>query len=288
VPFAVGSSTQQGWPYSQQQHNPPEIRLQNMSEEELVSASSLSTHASLEPWSPEGHRYVGIPGAHDVLYGPATDEPYMSYPPSVSVMSIESPSPQPQGIHTPSSTRSPSFAQIPLPPSPRTSQGSIPYGPDQDTPRVPQTTFNSAYQPSQSYTLTGAGTLSQKVSASKRKRNDHGRREPTHSPSVSGDYVMVPSFSKTATNAKRMDTKTSRISAVPSPVFYHEQYPPPDEKRPRKSNEFILRKTSMGRKSGGRSLGMHLAPEKAAKAKELRGDGACWICCLQRDSVSHP
>jgi hypothetical protein len=210
----------------------------------------------------------------------------MSYPASVSVMSLDSSSPQPQGIHTPSSTRSPSFAQLHLPPSPRTSLSSVTYGHDQDTPRIPQNAFNSAQQPSQSYVPIGVGTSSQPISASKRKRNDHAQRELTNSPSVSGDYVMVSSVSKTAANAKRMDTKPSKAPAASSAMFYHEHYPHPDEKRVRKANEFVPRKTSTGRKSGGRSLGMHLAPEKAAKAKELRGDGACWICCLQRDSVS--
>jgi len=31
---------------------------------------------------------------------------------------------------------------------------------------------------------------------------------------------------------------------------------------------------------------MHLPPDKAARAKQLRDEGSCWICCLQRDSCT--
>jgi hypothetical protein len=43
---------------------------------------------------------------------------------------------------------------------------------------------------------------------------------------------------------------------------------------------------------GGRQQGSHLSAVTARKAKDLRnGEGSCWPCCLQRDSVSgaaHP
>jgi hypothetical protein len=239
----------------------------------------------MEPWSPSGQPF-GIAGAHEILYGLATDhESYnISYPASISVISHESSSPQPQGIHTPSSTRSPSFTQLHLPASPRTSLNSVAYSQDQDTPRISQHIFGTAQPSNQPYSLSGVGPSSQHISVTKRKRNEYVHREPTHSPSVSGEYVMVESFSKTGANTKRIDTKPSKASAPD--MFYHEHYPRNEDKRPRKSNEFVARKTSNGRKSGGRSVGMHLAPEKAAKAKDLRSDGACWICCLQRDSVS--
>jgi hypothetical protein len=242
----------------------------------------------MEPWSPVRQPYGGPPGPHDVLLGPGADEPYVtSYPASVSVMSHSSSSPQPPGIHTPSSTRSPSFAQLHLPPSPRVSLGSVAYGQDQDTPRVQQNTFHPMQQISQSYSLAGVGSSSQQVSVMKRKRPDQAQREPTLSPfSVSGEYVMVEPVSKPIVNVKRVNTKSSKAPRQAPATFCHEHYPPVDEKRVRKTSEFVARKTSNGRKSGGRSLGMHLPPEKAAKAKELRGDGACWICCLQRDSVS--
>ncbi|KAK3080797.1 hypothetical protein LTS18_013006 [Coniosporium uncinatum] len=37
---------------------------------------------------------------------------------------------------------------------------------------------------------------------------------------------------------------------------------------------------------GGRALGSHLDPEKAAKTKAMREQGSCWLCCLQRDSCT--
>ena len=51
----------------------------------------------------------------------------------------------------------------------------------------------------------------------------------------------------------------------------------------RQSNE---RKIREGKRVGGRSVGMHLTTEVAARAKQLRDEGSCWICCFQRDSVS--
>lgn len=208
-----------------------------------------------------------------------------SYPASISVMSLESSSPQPQGLNTPSSPRSPSFGAVNLhSTSPQTtnvgSLGLTVFSPDQEqTPRLSQTRFNQA-----SYQLTGAGLASASQHVPKRKRNEQVQREPTHSPFSSGsEYVMVESSSKTAVNAKRMSSKSSKPPQ--SDVFYHEHFPPVEEKRSKRNTEYAVRKLSNGRKSGGRTLGMHLAPEKATKAKDLRIDGACWICCLQRDSV---
>jgi hypothetical protein len=277
---------QPSWAF-QERHNPPEIRFDNLPNEDPLSASSVSTHGSIEPWSPvAGHRFAGLPGTQDAPFAPATDEPYMnSYPASISVMSLESSSPQPQGLNTPSSTRSPSFAAVNLhSTSPQTTNvgsfGLPAFSPDQEqTPRLSQNNFNQV-----SYQLMGAGLRQSSQQVSKRKRGDQVQREPTHSPFSSGsEYVMVESSSKTALNAKRMSSKMSKTQQ--SDVFFHEHFPPTEEKRPKRSTEYAVRKSSNGRKSGGRSLGMHLAPEKATKAKDLRIDGACWICCLQRDSV---
>jgi hypothetical protein len=283
--YSAGAFGHPGWTYQGRQ-NPPEIRFDNLSNEDPLSASSVSTHTSLEPWSPV-NRFAGLPGVQDVPFAPATDEPYMnSYPASISVMSLESSSPQPQGLNTPSSTRSPSFAAVNLhSTSPQTTNGGSLALPafttdHEQTPRISQTSFNPV-----SYQLTGAGLGPSSPQASKKRRNSQARREPTHSPFSSGsEYVMVESNSKTALNAKRMNSKVSKTQQAE--VFFHEQFPQSEEKRPKRATEFAVRKPSNGRKSGGRTLGMHLAPEKATKAKDLRIDGACWICCLQRDSCT--
>ena len=286
--FASGNFGHPGWPSLQRQHR-PEIRFDSLPQDEPVSASSLSTQASLEPWSIVGQRYAGVAGSHDThLLGLAAEETYnTSYPASISVVSLESSSPHHPGINTPSSsTRSPSFAHTNLqqPTSPRTSDGgglgSHGYGRDQDhTPRLAQNSFNHAHQGSLSYNIQGLGSLSQQ--ATKRKRNDHAHREPTKSPFSSSEYVIVESNAKSPSKSKRMEPSPSV-----STIFVSEQYPPlTEDNKLRRSGGLGTRKSGNGRKSGGRSLGMHLAPEKAAKAKDLRSDGACWICCLQRDSV---
>jgi len=68
-------------------------------------------------------------------------------------------------------------------------------------------------------------------------------------------------------------------------TFISEQ-PSTDRNRRRPSDSMIRKSTKDGRQKGGRSLGMHLPAEKAARAKALREEGSCWICCLQRDSCT--
>lgn len=250
----------------------------------------------MEPWSPAAQRsgYSGLSASQDVLIGSTADtvyggEPYVtSYPVSVSAMSLDSSSPQPPGMNTPSSTRSPSLNEARLhSTSPRTADfsngSSRGYSQGQDqTPRPLQTSFNQTHHGSLTYDITGLGSSLQQ--ASKRKRNDH-TREPSKSPF--SDYVVLDSNSESAMNASRMDVKPSMGQT--STIFLHEQYPHVEDKKPKRAHDHthpIRKPSNAGRKSGGRTLGMHLDPEKAAKAKDLRNDGACWICCLQRDSVS--
>lgn len=250
------------------------------------------------PWSPVGQRFDGFNNTHDVIdtANEIAYEPYAtSYP--VSVMSIDSSSPQPPGMSTPSSTRSPSFAEARLhSTSPHSvgvgSFGSMGYMQDQDqTPRVPQHNFSQPMRSSLSYHLTGTGAGTSMGTSSqqtiKRKRNDHFQREPSRSPfssSSTSSYVLVDKPKSASKDKMLIDSKPS--IAQTSSFVIQQEYPQGDEKRPRKASECGVRKPSNGKKSGGRSLGMHLDAKKAAKAKDLRSDGACWICCLQRDSVS--
>ncbi|KAF2433321.1 hypothetical protein EJ08DRAFT_74714 [Tothia fuscella] len=284
--YASGNFGHSDWDFQEHQ-NPPEISFNTVRDEDPPSASSVLTHASMEPWSPmAGQRFAGLPGVtHDIAIGPAVDESYMnSYPASIS-MSLESSSPQPQGPNTPSSTRSPSFATMNLhSTSPHTNLGALSssrFNTDHDqTPRAPQNVFlRATHQTARPVAMKAPQPVP------KRKRNEQARREPTHSPFSSGsEYVIVEASPKTAANAKRMNTKLSK-DQQPA-VFFHESHPPAEEKRSRRTADYAIRKTSNGRKSGGRPLGSHLPSDKANKAKDLRIDGACWICCLQRDSCT--
>lgn len=69
-------------------------------------------------------------------------------------------------------------------------------------------------------------------------------------------------------------------------VFVQQHFPAKDSSNTRISTELVRRTSAGGTKRGGRAVGSHLSTEGAARAKRLREEGSCWLCCLQRDSCT--
>jgi hypothetical protein len=121
------------------------------------------------------------------------------------------------------------------------------------------------------------------------------RRDPSHSPM--SEYVLVekndaesaifvedhqpPQAKEKKTTFKTSRKSTSTRARPDSDPFVSEFH-----SARRQSND---KKARDAKRVGGRSVGMHLPTDVAARAKQLRDEGSCWICCFQRDSVSaHP
>jgi hypothetical protein len=254
--------------------------------EQPFSASSISTQASFQgPWSAVNHTRVQANAAHmnfnSTSAGQLQNDHYAGS--SYDGLSIDS-SPLAQGIRTPSSTRSPLFGQAQLSGSVGSCNSHIHVHDHQnETPRPLQTSF----LPTRETDLDFMGLNPQLHESKHRQRRRQVQREPTHSP-VS-DYVMVePENEPTRTPSYAGSTKAEPSTSAPrSPtIFVPEQYPPSADSAKQQSSHYVIRKTRDGKRAGGRSLGMHLPADKAARAKLLREEGSCWICCLQRDSVS--
>lgn len=194
-----------------------------------------------------------------------------------SVLSMDS-SPQARGIGTPNSERSPLFTAVNLSNS-LGSTNSQCHGHDHQhqMPRATQYAFHQQTQ-NLNVDMMGIGAQSQ----GNKRRRSHAQREP--SPSPVSDYVMVES-SDTASPSFMGSMKAEPSTSGPrSPItFVAEQFSSVSGKRP--STQGVIRKAREGKRAGGRSLGSHLPADKAARAKQLREEGSCWICCLQRDSV---
>lgn len=258
----------------------------SLGDQDLFSASSSSTQASFQqsPWSPVGHSRVPSIGItqHGMSFGPASALPisqdayHTSY--AGSVLSMDS-SPQARGIGTPNSERSPLFAVANLSSS-LGSTNSQCHGHDHQHPTPRATQYPFQQPPNLNVDMIGIGMGSQ--SQGNKRRRSQAPREPSHSP-VS-DYIMVESsdaVSPSFTWPMKVEPSTS---APRSPMtFVAEQFSSDSGKQP--SAQGVIRKARDGKRAGGRSLGSHLPADKAARAKQLREEGSCWICCLQRDSV---
>lgn len=69
-------------------------------------------------------------------------------------------------------------------------------------------------------------------------------------------------------------------------VFVQQHFPAKDSSNTRITTELVRRTPAGVTKRGGRAVGSHLSTEGAARAKKLREEGSCWLCCLQRDSCT--
>lgn len=284
APLSTPSNSDNVWNF--QEDLSPGVKTDNsLSDQELFPASSFSTQASFQqsPWSPVGHSRVpsiGITqhggmnfGSADAL--PISQDAYRtSY--AGSIISMDS-SPQARGIGTPNSERSPIFPAANLSSSPGSTSSQC-YGHDHlhQTPRAMQ----YAFQQTQNLNVDMIGIGAQPQGT--KHRRSQAPREPSHSP-VS-DYIMVESSDAVSTSFTSSMKVEPPTSAPRSPMtFVAEQFSPDSGKRP--STQGVIRKPREVKRPGGRSLGSHLPADKAARAKQLREEGSCWICCLQRDSV---
>jgi hypothetical protein len=275
------ASTDHGWPYQESSDLSPGIKTDHsLSDQDIFSASSFSTQASFQPpWSPVDHsRVPGIVTTQHMNFGSASagPVPHDDYRTSYagSIISMDS-SPQARGIRTPNSDRSPSFAPAHLSSSMGSTNSHQCQGHDHQhkTPRAMQNAFQQ--NPTLNVDVSGIGMGLQ----GNKRRRSQAPREPTHSP-VS-DYVMVESVDMSALSP----SYSGSMKVEPSMTFVTEQYPLSSDSGKQPSSQGVIRKTRDGKRAGGRSLGSHLPADKAARAKQLREEGSCWICCLQRDSV---
>jgi len=81
------------------------------------------------------------------------------------------------------------------------------------------------------------------------------------------------------------DNSISRLKQPQTPIFVQQHFPAKDSSNTRITTESV-RRTLGNTKRGGRAVGSHLSTEGAARAKKLREEGSCWLCCLQRDSCT--
>lgn len=297
VPEAGNFSSQQ-WINSQQIN----FKIEHTSEDELISPSSLSVQTSQDPWSPAGQpRFLGQARPHHVPWGPADSlgTGAGSYPPSAL---SPSPSPLIEGFRTPDSTKSPMFTNAHLYGSSAASSGgdsSQVYFQDfqQQTPMAPQVGFQHATYGNQYNDLAGI-TAPPQTQMLDQNAGHKLNREPTYSPIedfVVVDYndVLPTSMANphTTPTVKQPPHKVSKKSTSSKArhektVFIPEGYPLSADANRRRANELARQRHRDSKRAGGRSVGMHLNADSAARAKQLREEGSCWICCLQRDSVS--
>jgi hypothetical protein len=265
----------------------------SLSDHEIFPDSSFSTQASYQPpWSPvDQSRVPGIhvTAQHIDFESPSTfpisrDAYRHSY--ENSVLSMDS-SPQARGVGTPTSEMSPLLSPAHLSSSMGSTNSHMCQGHDHhhETPRAIQTRF----QQTQTLNLDVIGIGMGSQSQGNKRRRSQAPREPTHSP-VS-DYVMVESvdMSVSPSYSGSMKAEPSNSAPISPMTFVTEQYPLSSDSGKQPSTQGVIRKIrdSKGKRAGGRSLGSHLPADKAARAKQLREEGSCWICCLQRDSVCY-
>lgn len=276
-----------------------DIKYEATAEDELISPNTLPMqNFPGQPWSIEaGSRYPGQVLPHHAAFRPSTttstfDTSYPAYAHSV-LSSAQASSPLGEGLSTPSLNRSPMFSHV----APDSSAGSSNGGDAQrrnfysydQIPRQLRTSFAYANQQdiSPQHLLIDPTSMQQL------------HRDPSHSPL--SDFVMIEQSDVLPSNhiedhrycqskqkkavMKRPRVVTANNSRQESDNFVSE-YPsrtPGPIRRQSSSAAKIAKDNS--RRVGGRSPGMHLNEEAAARAKQLRDEGSCWICCFQRDSV---
>jgi hypothetical protein len=285
-----------GWPdehrYNFQYIPPPNNPRYGRTRRTPVSASSLATNGSIhEPWSPESHpRYNRIPSADVNMFGPASDnlEPYAS---SVhSHNSLDSPlfsfNPTPSPARSPIPAQAEPFKSLSLMSERQLSNCSSLSGvsPTDQTPRPRQTAFPHAEQSRRPFTATD-------VKPSPRLLTENTSQtisiDNTHSPT--SDFVLVDSATdiQSSPSPKPIKRKASEVEEAHEfeTVFIRHIFSP-DQDYSLNHEAHLARKRVNGNRVGGRATGSHLNAQSAARARELREKGSCWICCLQRDSVS--
>jgi len=292
-----GASQGGGWTYSGQTTLnliSPEIVL-----EEPPPTSSHGTQSSFEPWSYEGQRrYHGFARADAPVFGPHTD---FMHDIAVGNASWTS-SPKLNDIPTPSSTRSPSFPHATL---------------DQETLRPIASTTRPALhlqvdrkpRPNTIQVPRSSPIATQAVHSStptvlQRQRQSSFNLNLSQSPGADFVVVALPSqesSSQGAVESEAFKSEGIQVEHVTSPpispqakqdpsclIFGPQPFPVEDSCNNRVSSGLAQRKhsTGAGKRLGGRPIGSHLAPDKAARTKQMREEGSCWLCCLQRDSCT--
>jgi hypothetical protein len=270
-------------------------------EDDMISPSTLPHQASQPSWPLEDPtRYAGQALPHHVGWGPANNT-LNSLNPSYagSVLSHDS-SPPMDGLATPESAKSPMLSTANPNSSSVSSNGGdstrrAHYQDIQQTPRPFQTGFQPA---SMNHQHGMGGVTSLRTLMIDANVGQQVHREPTHSPS--SDYIMVElndALSTTYSDDRRTsqpqlkEKKPSQRGSkkLPSSKVRHEpdpfvpEFPMTTGSIRRQSGD---KKSRDGKRVGGRTVGMHLKTDVAARAKQLRDEGSCWICCFQRDSVS--
>lgn len=263
------------------------------------------------PWTSENpQRFTGQALPHHPAWGPAgtsasLNPNFGSYAPSVRSSGQES-SPLIDGMTTPeSSNRSPMFSTaVPHSSGPSSNGG--------DGHRRSINSFDQTHRGLQTSFPMQQGFVQQNqflsptnVSPQHLMIDTSGlhqlQREPTHSPF--SDFVMVDKLDAvpapyagrqqpTQPKPKRSAVKRSRVAPTNKTtgnaqkdmfVSEHPSHTPGPIRR--QSNTASKATKASKQRSGGRQPGMHLNDEAAARAKQLRDEGSCWICCFQRDSV---
>ena len=131
----------------------------------------------------------------------------------------------------------------------------------------------------------------------------HQSSSPDSEPSPSSpvtDFVFVQSPTQISSSQSHFEQQviTSQPEEEDSKTAFTSEIPMSHLKRPHNSilpansssdtriaTESVRRKLGTT-KRGGRAVGSHLSREGAARAKKLREEGSCWLCCLQRDSCT--
>ena len=289
-----GASQGGGWAYS----SPTTLNLisPDIVLEEPPSASSHTTGSSYEPpWSYEGQRrYHGFPRADAPVFGPHTD---FMHDITVGNASWAS-SPKINDIATPSSTRSPSFPhatldQDALRPTVSTTRPVL----NLQVDRKPR---SNNFQVPRSSPIAAQPVHSSTPTVSQKPYNFNLNL----SQSPGSDFVVVPfpsheSSSHGAVESETFKSEGIQVEHVTSPQISPQGKQDPsrlvfgpqiveDSSNIRVSSGLAQRKHSSvaGKRLGGRPIGSHLAPDKAARTKQMREEGSCWLCCLQRDSCT--
>jgi hypothetical protein len=216
------------------------------------------------------------PSPDPMMFPPATTIDY-----ATSVRSVTSMGSSPMFHPTPSPARSPMFSHpqptITLNENQHTSAITYPVTSQYDqTPRPPAAAFTSPVFASPIKDDFGGFDFV-----------DPNFQEPVHSP-LETEYVNIESQepgSFSSHNSGHTRKRKSRDADSEKTLRAYQ-------------SSFNIGSSSVGlaessasaeKKSriGGRQQGSHLPADTAKKAKDLRnGEGSCWPCCLQRDSVN--
>ncbi|KIW03298.1 uncharacterized protein PV09_05510 [Verruconis gallopava] len=301
----IGSMTTTGTYHNQPWINGPNVKYELPAEEDALSVPPLSTQPSSATWSLEApHRFAGSSFAQNSAWNShaasnALNSIAASYAPSV--LSHDS-SPHVEGITTPDSSRSPMFSQAVPSSSSASSSGAADhrnhlYNQTFDqTPRLIQTAFVNTEYVNQDYNISPQSLFIDPSAAIQQLG-----RDPSHSPM--SEYEIIDkseavstaygddnrAIQSTLPKEEKLSAKRSRAPTSnkmrQDPDNFVSEYP--------NASGVIRRQLSSGagkqregKRVGGRSVGMHLSSEVAARAKQLRDEGSCWVCCFQRDSCS--